>query len=104
MNNKNIIIDTSKINTDIIKEITLIKGNFNKANSYINKIYELKCPEYTSMLEYIKKDIFENIKISDEYISKMNKIMGSFNNLSKDIIKKTSSIEKINTSSLMVTK
>lgn len=104
MNNKNIVVDTAKIKTDILKEAILIKENFNKASYYINKIYELKCPEFTSILDFIKRDISENNKICDEYISKMNKVTRSFNNLSTDIIKKSSTIEKINVSNLMVKK
>ena len=104
MNNKVILVDTSKIKTDIVKEITLIKENLNKANYYINKIQELNCPEFTSILEFVKKDVTENGKICDEYITRMNRITKSFNNLSTDIIKKSSSIEKINASNLMVKK
>lgn len=101
MNNKVIVVDTSKIKTDVVKQLTDIKTNFTKANYYISKINELKCPEFTSILDLVKKDISENNKLCDDYISKMNKVSKSFNNLSTDIIKKSSSIEKINASNLM---
>ncbi len=101
MNNKFVIVDTSKIKTEVVKQLTESKENFTKANYYISKIYELKCPEFTSILDFVKKDITENNKLCDDYISKMNKVIKSFNNLSTEIIKKSSTIEKINASSLM---
>ena len=101
MNNKIVIVDTSKIRTDVVKQLFEIKENFTKINYYMSKIYELRCPEFTGILDFVKKDIDSNIELCDDYIIKMNNILKVFNNLSTEIIKKSSLIEKINASSLM---
>jgi len=102
--NKNIIVDTSKIKTDVIKELTNMKDNFDKSVTYINKVYDLKCPELFSEMEILKRNLVEHSSNMDNYIKRMNSIIRDFNNLSTEIIKKSSIIEKVNASNIMTKK
>ena len=99
--NSIITVDTIKIKTDIIREMEEVKNNFLKVNSYIEKIYELQCNQIYSELELIRRNTESNQILFQEYIDKVNNIIKEFDDISTEIIKETTSIEKINASNIM---
>ena len=96
-----ITVDTLKVKTDIIREMEDVKNNFSKVNSYIEKIYELQCTQIYSELELIRRNAESNELLFQEYIDKVNQIIKEFDDISSEIIKETTSIEKINASNIM---
>jgi hypothetical protein len=99
--NKNYIIDTSKLKDNVLKELMDMKAGFDNSVSLIDKIYELKCPEINMELELLRKSLVDHSSITANYIKRVNAIIRDFNDLSHEIIKKTSLIEKVNVSNII---
>ena len=101
---KNINIDTSKIKTEIVRDLNTINENIDRIITYINKINDLKCMELVSEMEYLKKDMIKKKNMCNSYLKSFNSIAKDFDNLSLNIINKTKSIEKVNANSLISNK
>ncbi len=102
--NKNIVVDTSKINNETLKMISEFKETLDKAMIYLNKINEIKYPELTNDLVFVKKRLNSHIENCNCYTKHLNKAMKNFNDFTTTTIRKTVGIEKVNAHSLIIKK